>query len=177
MPKANTEIQNIEIRSEEVQEIMGYIPHWIVRWGISSIFLVVIIIILGSYLFKYPDKISARIILTSEMIGMVEVKPNEIGKVNIGQQVKIKLDIYPSHKYGIIRGKVSAITTIMNEKDRYTIQVILPSGLQTSYSVNNIDKKMKFFSNMQGNADIIIEDKRLIEKFIEPISKILRYFE
>ena len=51
--------------SEEVQEIMGRKPVWILRWGVTIIVLISIAIILGSYYVKYPDTITASITLTS----------------------------------------------------------------------------------------------------------------
>ena len=30
--------KNIELRSEEVQEVMGQVPAWIVRWGICLLY-------------------------------------------------------------------------------------------------------------------------------------------
>ena len=36
---------NIELRSEEVQDIMGQIPSWIVRYGITILFIVVFALI------------------------------------------------------------------------------------------------------------------------------------
>lgn len=59
-------MQDVEIRSEAVQEIMGYIPRWIIRWGITLIFAVIFFIILGSYFFRYPDIIPSRITLTTK---------------------------------------------------------------------------------------------------------------
>ena len=56
----------IELRSDEVQEILGTPPRWIIRWGITIMLLVVVILILGSYYYKYPDMISARITILSE---------------------------------------------------------------------------------------------------------------
>ena len=56
----------IEIRSEEVQEIMGTPPKWIIRWGIVIIFLVVLILLAGSFFYKYPDLIKARVTIVSE---------------------------------------------------------------------------------------------------------------
>ena len=55
----------IEIRSTEVQEIMGFIPHWIIRWGISIFFIVVGFLVLGSWFFKYPDIITSSILVTT----------------------------------------------------------------------------------------------------------------
>jgi hypothetical protein len=60
------EDNNIEIRSEEVQEIMGTPPKWIVRWGIVIILLVVVILLLGSFYYKYPDIIEARVTVVSQ---------------------------------------------------------------------------------------------------------------
>ena len=60
------DISSIEIRSEEVQEIMGYIPHWIIRSGISMFFAVIMLFLVGSWFFKYPDVIAATITVTTE---------------------------------------------------------------------------------------------------------------
>jgi HlyD family secretion protein len=62
----NLLLKEVEIRSEEVQEILGFIPHWIIRWGITVIFLVVGFFILGSWFFKYPDIIASSIVVTTE---------------------------------------------------------------------------------------------------------------
>lgn len=56
--------KEIELRSEEFQEILGTIPPWIQRWGITVVFVIVTIILTGSSIFKYPDIISASMTLT-----------------------------------------------------------------------------------------------------------------
>ena len=53
-----------ELRSEEVQEVMGEIPAWILRWGITILFLVVFALVVGSCFFKYPDVIVSEMTLT-----------------------------------------------------------------------------------------------------------------
>ena len=58
----------IEIRSEEVNDILSRPPRWIIRWGIGIIFIVVLIILIGSSFFKYPDVIIGPITITSEML-------------------------------------------------------------------------------------------------------------
>jgi multidrug resistance efflux pump len=58
--------KNIELRSDEVQEIMGTPPKWIVRWGVTIISLVVVVLLVGSYFYKYPDIISSRVTIVSE---------------------------------------------------------------------------------------------------------------
>jgi len=54
-----------ELRSEEVQEVLGWIPPWILRAGISVLFLIVIVLFIGSWFYKYPDIIEAPLMVTS----------------------------------------------------------------------------------------------------------------
>jgi multidrug resistance efflux pump len=58
--------QKIEIRSEEIQDILGQIPSWIVRWGTVVILATVLIILVGSMFVSYPDKKRADILVTTE---------------------------------------------------------------------------------------------------------------
>jgi multidrug resistance efflux pump len=57
---------SIEIRSGEVQEILGGIPSRIVRFGIYIFLAVFIIIIVATFIFKYPDIIRSNIVVTTE---------------------------------------------------------------------------------------------------------------
>ena len=49
----------------EVNEIMGHIPHWIIRWGILVIATVFLLIIVGCYFIKYPQVVDSSIIITT----------------------------------------------------------------------------------------------------------------
>lgn len=59
-------INKIEIRSEEVQDVLGASPRWIVRAGISVILLVVVSLLIGSWFFRYPDIIQSEITITTQ---------------------------------------------------------------------------------------------------------------
>jgi HlyD family secretion protein len=60
------EEQKIELRSEEVQDILGHVPAWIIRWGILVILVTVVLIIVGSWFFRYPDIRRASVVITTE---------------------------------------------------------------------------------------------------------------
>jgi multidrug resistance efflux pump len=62
----NDQIKKVNLRSEEIAEILGVPPKWILRWGISMIFIVIAIVFIGSAFFKYPDIISAPAVITTE---------------------------------------------------------------------------------------------------------------
>lgn len=85
--------KEIEIRSEEVQEVMGQVPAWIVRWGVTVMFAVVLVLLVGSYFFKYPDVIATEMTLTSRE-PVVKVVARSSGKISglyvfNGQDVKM----------------------------------------------------------------------------------------
>ena len=51
----NKKINNIIDRSEKTQEILTYSPHWIVRFGISFIAIMIMILIYLSRYIEYSD--------------------------------------------------------------------------------------------------------------------------
>ncbi|MDY8138193.1 HlyD family secretion protein [Aquimarina sp. 2201CG5-10] len=64
MPDNN--IDDIQLRSEEVQEILTRVPHWMIRWGNLLILVLVILLLFLSWLIKYPDTIPAEAIVTTK---------------------------------------------------------------------------------------------------------------
>ena len=64
IPKSPLGDLGVELRSEEFQEILGDVPHWILRWGITVLAIVVVILLTGSAIIKYPDVLSSQVVLT-----------------------------------------------------------------------------------------------------------------
>lgn len=64
MPQDQIQLEP-SIRSDEVQEILGMIPHWIIRWGITIFFIIVFVFIISSLILKYPEIKTASITITS----------------------------------------------------------------------------------------------------------------
>lgn len=58
--------KDIELRCEEVQEILTRPPHALVRWGITVFFAVLAVFFVGGCFLKYPDIVSAGITITTE---------------------------------------------------------------------------------------------------------------
>lgn len=58
--------KDIELRCEEVQEILTRPPHALIRWGITIFFGVLALLFIGGCFFKYPDIVSAEITITTE---------------------------------------------------------------------------------------------------------------
>ena len=58
--------KDIELRSEEVQEVMNHISPWVVRWGLTVLFLILMAVLVGCWIFKYPDTLVAEVTLATE---------------------------------------------------------------------------------------------------------------
>jgi len=54
-----------ELRSEEVQEILTRVPHWLIRWGSVLIFTILLMLLLVSWIVKYPDIVNCEIVITT----------------------------------------------------------------------------------------------------------------
>ncbi|MBN3584796.1 HlyD family efflux transporter periplasmic adaptor subunit [Algoriphagus aestuarii] len=65
MPNNNNFIENIHLRSEEVQEIISAPPSWMIRWGITIVFGITCLLIFLTFFIKYPDFIQARVKITT----------------------------------------------------------------------------------------------------------------
>ena len=57
--------QRTNFYSDEAQSILGRAPSWVVRWGITVVFLIFVGIIVGCYFIKYPDTIEAPAVITT----------------------------------------------------------------------------------------------------------------
>jgi hypothetical protein len=56
---------HIPDRSDEMQEIIGYVPHWVIRWGVSVIFISMGIILITSLMVQYPDTLVAKALINA----------------------------------------------------------------------------------------------------------------
>lgn len=59
--------KTFELRSEEVQEILTRMPHWMIRWGSMLVLLILILLFSASWIVKYPDIISTQILITTNI--------------------------------------------------------------------------------------------------------------
>jgi len=103
-----------------------------------------------------------------EIIGKMKLDFQGAGKVKVGQQANIQFANYPYMEFGMVRGVVTSISLAPNN-NFYTAQIELPLGLKTFYGMN-----LDFKQEMQGQAEIITEDMRLLERIIRPLRYILK---
>ncbi len=107
-----------------------------------------------------------------EIIGKLAMPVAGSGKVGKGQEVNIKLDNFPYMEYGLLEStitNISMVPVLSAEGGYYTAELELGDGLVTNYN-----KELPFIQEMQGTAEIITKDRRLIERFVQPVMAIFK---
>ncbi|WP_025742649.1 HlyD family secretion protein [Aquimarina pacifica] len=85
-------LQELELRSEEVQEILSTPPKWMTRWGITIIAFVIILVIVASCVVSYPDIVNSKIMVTTATpVEKIEAKTSgRIAKLMISDQQHVE---------------------------------------------------------------------------------------
>ncbi|MDR1368955.1 MAG: HlyD family secretion protein [Dysgonamonadaceae bacterium] len=129
-----------------------FLNFWVDDWFIQS----------GEEIFSVVPR-------NTNTIGQVLLPAAGAGKVVPGCKVNIKLDNYPYMEYGSIEGSIASISLITRKEqiqqgsiDTYLILVDLPQGLTTNYG-----ELLDFKYEISGTADIIVKDRRLIERLFD----------
>lgn len=119
-----------ELRSEEVQDILTKVPHWMIRWGTVLIFTIIVMLFFVSWFVKYPDVVSTEIVITTN------IPPEKIVSKSSGRLeailVKDKAVVAKNTTLAIIENTA-------NYKD-----VFLLKSLVDHYDINNSKKDFPF---------------------------------
>lgn len=112
----------------------------------------------------------------TEIIGRMQVPSEGFGKVRIGQPVNVKLNGFPYMEYGMLKGTVRSISSVPTQTQgisgttvSYTVAIDFPAGLTTTYK-----KEVPMIQQMDGTGEIITDDMRLIEQFIQPVVSLFK---
>ena len=109
----------------------------------------------------------------TQVVGKILLPQQGAGKVKVGQTVNVKLDNFPYLEYGMVKVCIRNISMVPVQVDEntkaYMLEVEFPENLVTTYG-----KELTFSQEMTGTAEIITEDLRLLDKFINPIRAVIK---
>jgi HlyD family secretion protein len=109
----------------------------------------------------------------TKIIGKIYLPPQGAGKVKTGQTANVKFDNFPYMEYGMMSVKIHDIslipTTLDGGQKVSLLEVVFPDSLTTNYG-----KTLTFSQEMTGSAEIITQDLRLIDRFINPIKAVIK---
>ncbi|WP_087018396.1 HlyD family type I secretion periplasmic adaptor subunit [Thaumasiovibrio subtropicus] len=99
--------------------------------------------------------------------GEAQISRKDLGFIEIGQTVKVKLDTYNFAKYGFIEGTIYSIsrTSYEEEEEEFYIAKI---ALQTDY-LERAGVKYNLSPHMEFTADIKTGDRKVIDYAMKPV--------
>jgi len=103
------------------------------------------------------------------VVAFAEVPLAGFGKVKTGQEVHLLLDNFPDFDYGTISGVVKKIALLPNT-NYYRVEISLPNGMTSSQG-----KELKFTPEMRGMAEIITDDKTVMQRIFKSILKLFQH--
>lgn len=163
--KLQTEMSHALLQLEN--ELSGWEQTYVLQTPVDGV------VTFTSYWSKNQNILSGDVVFTiipaakSEWIGKAMLPTARSGKVKVGQQVHIRLANFPYEEFGIVRGEVKSVS-LVPVAGNYVLEISLPNGLTTNYG-----KVLPFSQEMSGEAQIITEDLRLLERIFSPIKKLL----
>ena len=158
--------KEIELRSEEVQEVMNRVPPAILRYGSGVLLGIVLLLLGGSAWFSYPETVVTECVLTLGLDSLPQAKAQvamqDIGKIALGQRVVIHLTGFPEETYGFMEGSITALSEFPDDTGCYMLSV----GL-TDVTVERCKAVLSIIKETQGTAKIVIRERTLLECFFK----------
>jgi len=118
------------IRSEEVQDILTKVPHWMIVWGNTIILVLLSLFFALTYFIKYPDVIGSEATVTSMRPPQKELAPitgkidtilvTDNQKVNSGQILAMMQN---STRLNDVLFLISILDTITVEQNNFTFPI------------------------------------------------------
>ncbi len=104
---------------------------------------------------------------TTNIVARVVIPISGFGRIEIGQTVNIKLSGFPYMQYGVLKGRIYSMSQVPGEGG-FSADIELTGGMTSTYR-----EKIRFIHEMDGTADIITGDSRLIFRFIKPLKALV----
>ena len=99
----------------------------------------------------------------THFIARLKTPMQNSGKIKEGQKVNIRLENYPDEEFGILIGTVKNISLLPDNNGFYSVEVELKTK-NSGTLITSYNKEIEFTQEMQGIAEIVTEDLRLIER-------------
>lgn len=119
-----------ELRSEEVQDILTKVPHWMIRWGTVLIFVILFMLFFVSWFIKYPDVVNTEIVITTN------IPPEKIVSKTSG---RIEAILVKDKSIVEKNTTLAIIENTANYKDVFLLKKIVDS-----YNVNDTKRDFPF---------------------------------
>ncbi len=122
-----------------------------------------------SFVFEGDKEVSPGTILLkmiyeeAPLYAHAQVNSSQIGKVQAGQPVVMKMDAYPVYEWGAVSGKVSEVSLTPDEKGLFNVRVQLVDQ-------QKLQNRLKI--GMQGKSNIIADERTIYGYLFRKFKKV-----
>ncbi len=127
--------------------------------------------LLASQQFVKENEIIFTIVPVSDqvkLVGRALLPRRGAGKISVGMPVNIRLDGFPYQEFGAVKATVEQVSLVPEADGQYLVTVDLPDAMVTTY-----DKAIPFSQEMQGTANIITKERRIIVRVFDKVLSVL----
>ena len=150
-----------EIRSEEIQDVLNAVPNWMIRYGITVIFGIIVIGVFLSWLIKYPQTLTGEGKITTQL-----------APINLVSQVNGRiLHIYKKDGDPIKKGDpIAEIESSTKLENVHFIQTFLTElsseKVYESISLDRIDTNL-VFGDAQAGVNALVKSLYEYQHYVE----------
>jgi hypothetical protein len=188
-----SEAGEMELVSGEAREIIGRIPPWMVRWGITVICLILVGFVLFAAWFRYPDEqiatavvrleavpgvsastgaeVSGSLVVTRDSVARLQywvqadLSPSVAVQVQPGQKVLVRLDAYPAEAFGVLEGRLDSVSYVPVPLEP---QMAYPARVSLERGlVTSFGIALPSDIELHGKAHILGTERSLLERFLK----------
>ena len=147
---------------EDINEIIGAIPPWVMRCGVTTIIISFLLILCALIIVQLPQTISgdASIIIDNdnyEISGIVRIKPSDLHLIKTGQNVTVNLNSFTAKGkdtfHGVVSGVHPSTCHLYNGSVVYCVEI----------AITDFDFRISQFKELSGRAEILVGEMCMVE--------------
>lgn len=108
-----------------------------------------------------------------ELVLRAEVNNTDVGFVELGQSVRLRVDAFPCEEFGVIPGKVIRVDEFPEEKleaqKRISVYKVTIKPLRTFLQAGS--RRCEIKPGLEVHADIVLRKRTMLQLFFEPLLK------
>jgi HlyD family secretion protein len=105
----------------------------------------------------------------TQFFGQMKVSQRSFGKIEEGQNVLVRFSGYPDHEFGSVTGEIDYFSEFPVRDSVFMAKVNFPNEFTTNYG-----QEITPVDGMRGQAEIITQDMRFVERIYNNLTKELR---
>jgi hypothetical protein len=155
------QIENLELRSERVRNIIGQVPPKLVRYGTILVTFIIVLLFLSAYFIPYPETLTIK--------GHITVTPNQtcvqvlvpykyINSIQQGMEVIVTIESNVNSKSQLIVSSIDRHIQNINGTHYFLVYI----GIENS----NLNSTEHLQNGMNASASFLLSDKTIWQYII-----------